>query len=149
MKISNQVVSLSATDLANHLSCPHLTTLDLRLANGDVAAPTWNNPHLRVLQQRGLEHEKAYIESLRTRGFAILDLSGDADGKATLEAMKSGAQAIVQAGFASGDWRGRADVLLRVEQLEKATRLGDWSYAVVDCNLACQPNAQPLLQICL
>jgi len=63
MKVRDRAVSLSATDLANHLSCPHLTTLDLRLAKGEIAAPTWDNPHLRVLQQRGLEHEltlKAY-----------------------------------------------------------------------------------------
>ena len=66
MKVRDRAVSLSATDLANHLSCSHLTTLDLRLANGEIAAPTWDNPHLRVLQQRGLEHEQAYIESLRT-----------------------------------------------------------------------------------
>jgi hypothetical protein len=54
MQIRDREVSLAATDLANHLSCPHLTTLDLRLANGEIAVPAWNNPHLRVLQQRGL-----------------------------------------------------------------------------------------------
>src|SRR5438477_7560198 len=93
-------------------------------------------PHLRVLQQRGLEHERAYIESLRTKGLSIRDLSGDWDEKATWEGMKSGAPAIVQTSFASGEWRGRADVLLRVEQLERPTRLGNWSYEVVDCKLA-------------
>src|SRR5271157_4208135 len=103
MKVRDQTVSLSATDLANHLSCRHLTTLDLRLAKGEIAAPRWDNPHLRVLQQRGLEHEKAYIESLRTRGFSVVDLSGEAEEKAseaTWEAMRSGAQAIVQASVA-------------------------------------------------
>jgi hypothetical protein len=127
MKVRDRAVSLSATDLANHLSCPHLTTLDLRVAKGEIGAPTWDNPHLRVLQRRGLEHEQAYIESLRTKGLSILDLSGEADEKATWEAMKSGTRAIVQASFASGDWRGRADVLLRVEQPERVTRLGNWS----------------------
>src|ERR1017187_2518113 len=149
MKIRDRGVSLSATDLANHLSCPHLTTLDLRLAKGEIAAPSWDNPHLRVLQQRGLEHERAYIESLRTKGLSILDLSGDSDEKATLEGMKSGAPAIVQASFASGEWRGRADVLLRVEQHEKVTRLGNWSYEVVDCKLASETKAETILQLCL
>ena len=63
--------------------------------------------------------------------------------------MKSGAQAIVQASFASGDWRGRADVLLRVEQREQTTRLGNWSYEVVDCKLACETKAETILQLCL
>jgi len=58
-----------------HLSCRHLSRLDLRLAKGEIAEPSWENPHLRVLQQRGLEHEKAYIESLRSKskGLAIVD----------------------------------------------------------------------------
>ena len=149
MKIRDRAVSLSATDLANHLSCPHLTTLDLRLAKGEIAAPTWGNPHLRVLQRRGLEHERAYVESLRAKGLSVLDLSGEANEKATWEGMKSGAQAIVQASFASGDWRGRADVLLRVEQPERVTRLGNWSYEVVDCKLASETRAETILQLCL
>jgi predicted RecB family nuclease len=149
MKVCDRAVSLSATDLANHLSCPHLTTLDLRLAKGEIAAPSWDNPHLRVLQQRGLEHERAYIESLRTKGLSVRDLSGDWDEKATWEGMKSGAPAIVQASFASGEWRGRADLLLRVEQLERPSRLGNWSYEVVDCKLACETKAETILQLCL
>src|SRR4029077_18539941 len=119
MRLQHGTVKLSATDLANHLSCRHLTGLDLRLAKGEIAEPSWENPHTRVLQQRGLEHEKAYIRSLSSRGLAIVDLSGEPSGtanQATLAAMASGAQAIVQATLACDEWRGRADVLLRVER---------------------------------
>jgi predicted RecB family nuclease len=138
--------------LANHLSCRHLTTLDLRLAKGEIAEPSWENPHLVVLQQRGLEHEKAYIDSLRSKGLAIVDLSNEAEevaGEATWTAMKGGADAIVQATLGSGDWRGRADVLLRVDQFEKPSRLGNWSYEVVDCKLARETKAETILQLCL
>src|SRR6266853_5947795 len=75
MRMRNGTIALSATDVANHLSCTHLTGLNLRLARGEVAEPAWENPHLVVLQQRGMEHEKAYVESLRSRGLSILDLS--------------------------------------------------------------------------
>src|SRR6516165_2483790 len=152
MRVRQGKVTLSATDLANHLSCRHLTTLDLRLAKGEIAEPSWENPHLLVLQQRGLEHEKAYIESLRSKGLAIVDLSDETEEvarEATRAAMKSGAQAIVQASLASGDWRGRADVLLRVERMEKASRLGNWSYELVDCKLARETKAETILQLCL
>jgi predicted RecB family nuclease len=152
MKVRQETATLSATDLANHLSCRHLTTLDLRLAKGEIAEPSWENPHLVVLQQRGLEHEKTYIESLRSKGLAIVDLSNEAEevaGKATLAAMKSGAQAIVQASLGSGDWRGRADVLLRVERLGKPSNFGNWSYEVVDCKLARETKAETILQLCL
>jgi hypothetical protein len=57
MRLQHGAVKLSATDLANHLSCRHLTALDLQLAKGEIAEPSWENPHTRVLQQRGLEHE--------------------------------------------------------------------------------------------
>jgi hypothetical protein len=68
-----------------------------------------------LLQQRGLAHEKAYIDSLRSKGPSIVDLSNAAaaaGGEATVAAMKRGVHAIVQAGLGSGDWRGRTDVLI-------------------------------------
>src|ERR1700758_5333258 len=114
MRVRQGTATLSATDLANHLSCRHLTTLDLLLAKGEIAEPSWENPHLVVLQQRGLEHEKAYIESLRSKGLAIVDLSNEAEevaGEATWTAMKSGADAIFSAGLGGGVLGGRADVL--------------------------------------
>jgi predicted RecB family nuclease len=149
MRILQGTFALSATDLANHLSCRHLTTVDLRLAKGEIAEPSWENPHLRVLQQRGLEHEKAYIEWLRSKGLTVADLSNDSTNSATWAAMKSGAQAIVQASLASGPWRGRADVLLRIEQPERFSRAGNWSYEAVDCKLARVTKAETVLQLCL
>jgi predicted RecB family nuclease len=152
MKERDGTVFVSATDLANHLSCRHLTTLDIRLAKGQIAEPSWDNPHLRAIQQRGLEHERAYVNHLRSRGFSIVDLSNEPEetaGEVTRGAMRGGAQAIVQASFASGDWRGRADVLLRVEQPEKPSGLGNWSYEAVDCKLARETKAETILQLCL
>src|SRR5271165_2556016 len=121
MKERDGTVYVSATDLANHLSCRHLTTVDLRLAKGEIAEPRWDNPHARVLQQRGLEHEKAYIDGLRAKGLSVVDLSNEPEA-ATWAAMESGAQVIVQASLAGGPWKGRADVLLRVEQPENSSR---------------------------
>src|SRR6267378_893490 len=152
MKERQGTVYLSATDLANHLSCRHLTTLDIRLAKQEIAEPSWENPHLRALQQRGLEHERAYVDNLRSRGFSIVDLSNEPEetaSEATKVAMKGGVQAIVQASLVSGDWRGRADVLLRVEQHEKPSHLGNWSYEAVDCKLARETKAETILQLCL
>ena len=108
MRVRQGRTVLSATDLANHLSCCHLTTLNLSLAKEEIDEPSWENPHSRVLQQRGLEHEKAYIDSLRSKGLSMVDLSNAGEaaaGEATLAAMKSGVHTIVQAGLRSGDWR--------------------------------------------
>jgi predicted RecB family nuclease len=152
MRIRQSGVTLSATDLANHLSCRHLTTLDHRLAKGELAEPSWNDPHLVVLQQRGLEHEKAYIETLRAKGLSVVDLSDEPEetaSEATRMAMNDGAQAIVQGTLAADGWRGRADVMLRIEQPERTCHLGPWSYEVVDCKLARETKAETILQLCL
>jgi predicted RecB family nuclease len=152
MRVNENKTVLTATDLANHLSCCHLTMLDLRLAKGEVAEPTWSSPHLRVLQERGREHERNYIESLRAKGMAIVDLSAETTEnakEATSNAMRAGAQVIVQASFVSGDWRGRPDVLLRVDRNDQPSRFGKWSYEAVDCKLARDTKAEAILQLCL
>src|SRR5438874_12062700 len=98
-------IRLSATDLANHLSCKHLTTLNLLLAKGAVSAPEWANPDLKVLQQLGLDHDKAYVDNLPSRGLSIVDIYQDANSRdATLHAMKKSIQVIVQATLTSDEW---------------------------------------------
>ena len=64
----------------------------------------------------------------------------------TCEAMRAGADVIVQATLAGGRWRGRADVLLK---LDRTSGLGDWSYEVVDTKLARETKAGTVLQLCL
>jgi uncharacterized protein len=149
MRVRDGVSTLSATDLANHLSCRHLTDLNYRLAKGELKEPSWENPHLVVLQQRGLAHEKAYIDTLRANGLSVVDLSDEPEevaSEATRKAMEGGAQAIVQPTLAATGWRGRADVMLRVEP---PSGLGNWSYEVVDCKLARETKAETILQLCL
>src|SRR2546427_9963128 len=110
-------IRLSATDLANHLACGHLTTLSLAAARGGPPAPYWHDPHVEVLRMRGIEHERRYIEHLRAQGRTILSLDDVDDARRaterTVEAMRSGADVIAQASLTDGRWHGRADVLLR------------------------------------
>src|SRR5580704_11590352 len=152
MRMRNGTIALSATDVANHLSCTHLTGLNLRLARGEVAEPAWENPHLVVLQQRGMEHEQAYVESLRSRGLSILDLSTEPETtsrEALRAAMEAGVHVIYQGVLTSGEWGGRTDVLLRVDHADRVSRFGAWSYEVVDCKLASETKAESVLQLCL
>ena len=71
MKVEGGAIRLSASDLSNHLVCRHLTALDLDVATGARAAATWNSPDAWVLQQRGMEHENAYLEDLKVKGVSI------------------------------------------------------------------------------
>jgi predicted RecB family nuclease len=142
---------LSATDIAGHLACRHLTELERRAADGHLRPPVWRDPALEVLQERGLAHERAYLEYLRdVRGLDILELRvigiTEEAHKKTSEAMRAGVGAITQATLIDGRWHGRADVLLRTEQ---PSDLGAWSYEVADTKLASETRGGTVLQLCL
>ena len=64
----------------------------------------------------------------------------------TIAAMRDGADVIYQAALRSGRWHGRADFLRRVE---RPSRLGAWSYEVLDAKLARDTRAGTILQLCL
>lgn len=149
MKLHNSSLRLSASDLANHLGCQHVTFLDLRTARGELKAPNYKDPALEALQERGFQHEKAYIEHLRSQGLSVVELPESVDPPtgfaATCEAMKQGPDVIVQATLLSDGWLGRADVLLRVEM---PSDLGDYSYEIVDTKLARETKGWTILQLC-
>ena len=162
MHSDGKALRLSATDIANHLACRHLTELDRAVAEGLLAVPEWRDPSLELLRERGLVHERAYIEHLRSEGLSVVDLRNN-DGEPrtadrnsssehttavdrTITAMRAGTDAIIQAELGNDRWIGRADVLLRVPH---PSDLGDWSYEVVDTKLAQETRAGTVLQLCL
>lgn len=149
MQSLDGTLHLSATDLANHLACRHLTFLDLEVALGRRCRPRRHDPELVALEQRGLEHENRYLDALRAQGLTVERMpDGRPEDHAalTLEAMRRGMHVIVQAALADGRWRGVADVLLRVDS---PSSLGPWSYEVVDTKLAKETRGGTLVQLCV
>ena len=150
MKIADGQVRFGAGDLVNHLACRYLTELNTQMAEGVLAAPGDRDPMLDLLQQRGLAHEEGYVQHLEESGCQITRIDGVGVSQtavdATVEAMRSGCEIIVQAGLAEGSWGGRADVLRRVNT---ASELGDWSYQVIDTKLARETKCGAILQLSL
>lgn len=149
MRLHENRLLLSATDLANHLACRHKTTLDRGHAAGTLARPHRKDPAVERLQQRGLDHERAYVAHLHAQGRRVVelrDLEGARAVDRTRRAMLDGADVIVQAAFEDGVWSGRADVLLKVTG---KSELGDWLYEVADTKLARETRATTLLQLCV
>lgn len=143
------VTVLSATDLANHLSCQHLTHLNRRAADGELERPIRRDAMLETLIERGLEHEKAFVEHLRREGRSIVQIEGPDVVKAnegTLRAMQAGADVIVQGALMNERWSGRPDLLLRVDAPSK---FGAWSYEVADTKLSQNTRGGTILQLCL
>jgi predicted RecB family nuclease len=150
MRSVGDTIELSAADLVGHLSCRHLTQLDLSVATGKEKAPKVWDPLLELLWERGLAHERNYIEHLEVAGFKVGRIDGSGiepkQLKDTHEAMHAGMPVIVQGALAHGRWRGRPDVLKRVE---RPSTLGAWSYEVIDTKLARETKSGTILQLCL
>ncbi len=146
----------AATDLVGFLACEHLVGLELAALAGLVAKPARLDPELDLIAKRGEEHERRYLAGLEANGRRVTRIAEDrglpdrrarldAAAQVTREAIERGDDVIYQATFFDGRWLGLADFLIRVE---RPSRLGAWSYEVVDTKLARHVRASALLQIC-
>ena len=150
MRSHDGVLHLSATDLAGHLSCAHLTALDAAVARGNRDKPRYWDPLRDILRARGNQHEQAYLDNLQDAGYEIVQI-GDIglNRKAadeTASAMRDGAAIISQGVLIHERWGGRADILRRIDT---PSDLGPWSYEVIDTKLARETSGASILQLCL
>jgi uncharacterized protein len=155
MQILDGSLILSASDLVGHLACAHLTVLERQAADGLRTRPVRLDPALDVIQARGYEREAQFLARQREAGKQVREFSPEPHRTIealrqadclTLEAMRSGVDAIAQATFFDGRWQGRADFLLRVE---RASGLGAWSYEPADAKLSRIVKGAAILQLCL
>lgn len=149
MRLNNSDVQFSASDLGRFLSCRHCTALDMEVEQGAREAPFFHDPFLEMLKERGLAHEKKYIESIAEGGDEVLnlaDLSRTEAADRCLEAMRKGQSAIAQGVLRSGEFLGLPDVLRRIDT---PSLFGGWSYEVYDTKLARETRGTAILQLSL
>jgi len=144
-------IRLSATDLSNHLSCEHVTRLDLEVLRGARKVPDWAVPDLAVIRERGARHEKAYLEYLKgAKGLTVVDLSDQKAEEGVLEEtgklMQEGVEVIAQGALGNDGWFGRPDVLRRVP---RPSGKWNWSYEVADTKLTPETKGATILQLSL
>ena len=148
MRLIDARLRLTATDLSNFLGCRVRTALEMAEANGGAKRPYFDDPLREILFQRGVDHEKAYVASLREAGRRIVEIeettNAEAALAATAEAMRGGADVIVQAALRDAHWYGRADIL---DKVAAPSALGTWSYEIVDTKLARETRAGTILQL--
>lgn len=149
MKREHGQLLFSATDLANHLHCPHLTELERQVCEGQLKLEYRSDPTLELLRELGEAHEQAYLAALQAAGKTVVTIApfqGRQSTDATRDAMRAGADVIAQATLERHGWHGRADVLLKVP---RPSELGPWSYEALDAKLAQTTRAGTVLQLCL
>jgi len=145
MKKIHNTLRYSATDIVNYLGCKHLNELDRKQSLGLISGPTWKNPVLELIQQKGLDHERAYVNYLKSLGLDICELEGKSVD-ATIDAITKGHDIITQARFFKDGYVGIADILKKVPGKSK---LGEYHYEVEDTKLAKETKAGTVLQLCL
>jgi predicted RecB family nuclease len=150
MHVNAANVLYSATDLVNFLGCAHATTLDVRQLVAPVERKQ-DDPYLDLLQAKGVEHEEAYLASLRSDGRAIVEIDKnlELDEKVarTRVAMRNGADVIYQGALFAPPWHGYSDFLLRVDGVE--SKLGKYGYEVVDTKLSRSAKPKHVVQLCV
>jgi predicted RecB family nuclease len=144
------VQMFSATQIANFLACPHTATLDRAEAKNEIVKPFFKDETVELLQKLGLQHEHRYLSELVEKdGLNITRVNGNGSwsdaAEATLRAIREGSDVIYQGAFLQAPWGGRPDFLLRVD---KPSKLGAWSYEVVETKLARWTKASALMQLC-
>ncbi len=148
-KIGDNQYLYSPSDLVHFLSCHHRTVLDF-LNLTEAMKKAEDSATNQLLQKKGFEHEKAYLEQLRSAGKSIVEIPKERKlserVELTRKAIESGADVIYQAVLLKGSWRGDADFLVRVDT---PSQLGDFSYEVVDTKLARHPEAKHVVQLCV
>jgi uncharacterized protein len=138
----------SASDIVSFLECEHSTTLALQNFETPLEkAP--EDPQLKLIQEKGLDHEAAYFEKLTaSRSWLDVNTAGESPEirvAATIEAMRKGVDVIFQAAFLHGNFLGYADFLVKVDA---PSDLGAYSYEVQDTKLARTPRGKFIIQLC-
>ena len=145
-------VLFSPSDLHRFIECEHLSRLMLLACQGELDLSPIDNPSIALLRRKGLEHEHAWLQTLRQQGRDIHEInSPSAKGAGWLAAaqetecaMRRGVDVVYQGVLADGAWRGVADFLVRVDT---ATRLGAWGYEAWETKLARHSKPYYILQL--
>ena len=149
MRILNDEIILSASDLMRFIGCVHATTLDLMHLRGNGPEPGADSDEAALLQKHGNAHESAHLGRLKASGKSVVEIArGELvrDVAATQAALAEGAEVVFQGAFLSGGWGGWSDFL---ERVERPSALGPFSYEVADTKLKRRPHPKHILQLVL
>lgn len=129
------------TELIDFLQCRHMTTLKKQ----GIAGEEVFSEEVELLRKKGLEHEKAFLESLEGEVVRIdPDIPLSEQKKLTCDAIESGADFIYQAYLENDRLAGYPDFMEKVPQ---PSALGNYSYAILDTKLADRPTPANAVQL--
>ena len=147
--IKDNNLLFSPSDLLTFLGCHHATFLDLKQLSDDIKAAE-DSASNKLLQDKGYEHEKNYLQSLKNDAKNIIeipkDLSSEVRERLATEALKLIPDVVYQARLTDAPWYGDADFLIKTDTPSK---LGAFSYEVLDTKLSSSPEPKHIMQLCV
>jgi uncharacterized protein len=145
----------AASDLNDYLECKRLSELEALVARHKLARPDSEDPQAELIRRKGDEHERNHLAKLAAlypgdvvefdRCEPGIEQYREAEQR-TLAAMQRGVRIIYQATFFDGEFLGHADFLRRVDGVP--SKLGTYSYEVIDTKLGLSPKPYYLVQLC-
>lgn len=132
---------LTPSKITAWLDCAHYLTLRRQVDDGALVPTNAGRGSLAgLLMDKGLTHERDYLDSLRARGLDVFEVSAKERGEtfATWASRVAGVLAdghdvVYQFPFVHDGLRGVADFLVKVDT---PSALGNFSYEPVDAKLA-------------
>jgi len=116
------------------------------LDHPDEVQPDPDTEEMQMVQDKGIEHERDFLASLKAAGRGVTDFDGQKEHfQATVAAMRRGDEVIYQGYLARDEFAGYPDFLVRVDS---RSTLGPWSYEPWDIKLARHPKPYFLVQLC-
>jgi uncharacterized protein len=107
--------------------------------------PDPDNDTDKLLQERGIEHERAFLKKLQESGRDVCDLSGVKEKfSVTLEAMRAGREIIYQGALQDAEFVGYSDFLVKVAG---PSGFGSHHYEPWDTKLALRAKPHYLVQL--
>ena len=147
-KINNQYIH-SSIDLITFLSCNYATLLKVKQKTQKLVSNNTNKTS-QLFTLKGLEHEKQYLKFLKNNGRQVIEISTKLQLKEritqTKHALHQGIEIIYQGVLYSKVWRGNLDFLIKCNQNSK---LGNYSYEVLDTKLSQKVKTQHIIQLCI
>lgn len=148
-KLGDAQFLYSPSDLVRFLGCNHSTVLDLQNFTTPIKKSEGSATN-RLLQEKGYKHEADYLERLRQEGKTIVEIPKQPNlqqrVELTRQALQSGADVVFQGVLVMDNWRGDADFLVKIDIPSK---LGNFSYEVIDTKLARSAQAKHIIQLCV
>ncbi len=136
------------TDLVTYLECPFATLFDLQQTLHPIKLAKSEDDSAKLLEQKGLEHERHYLEQLRREDLSVVEIPSNISIPRRIEmtraALKAGPDVIYQAALGDEVWTGFADFLLKTD---RPSGLGAFSYEVADTKLALSPRPEFVVQL--